>query len=1011
MKSSGLLRTCRAFAAILLSGLGLTVSAKTVALWPIEWNEGSNCGDFRCRIDPANDFTASSVTADKLSVPGTELPPNPCADVAEEFACNYSSYLAKDDANQKQPHYTSTGAARYVTTTNDFTVEFWFRLDKMPGNGKLFMLAGYNTHNNTSSVSERWFVSLRQNSAGGFYWNLYGYYLTGDKDVDGATLAGDDFIATYSNSWHHAALTFRHNVGGKSVTKLYVDSEVMIDTTSNSVKPVESLKVEPQYLSFGGRKAGNADNRLDGSIDYIRVSDETLEPEEFLNAGTKGWHVRADNTTVAYWPLDVRDGRIDGLSAVGGSPMQMLVKSETKTNDYLQVLVSPDSRKAFDGYPPNLSMTPAVTLDMPNNGCVRNATGRDRNLWADIGGDLSLNGDFTVEGWFLPDRDAPRGTQLLFGTDEGKGKARWHVFLSWDSPGWQVRLYARDDSIELVPDTALTEYGDAMVQDWHGTWQHVALVYRRNGGAHGFGAWTLYLDGVEKNSIENASAPTATYEPAEGFNIGGRFNAENRAFVGCIDSVRACKAALVPAQFLNATEGAQTATNVLAYWPLNVQGDVAVDGRDATGQRTKAISALWDAKQLPSAYADAPVITNPDRSRRAVGARLPVSGSVRFRDKDATAPNNKSSLATFDSETLALFNSDAPLTFEYYYKSFGAGYDWHNFVALVAAPKSGSWTWRSLYNYGPSNTVTRGFYYTEKIWGNQGDKQMAPPTYLTHGTWHHLAYTREIVGGNVEMVVYQDGEKIGEASCAVTRIPPDKATALVLGGRWSSDSSFNGAISSFRVSRGILPPEKFLCATPETPVVRPEVAWSARRVAAKTQQINLGALMAPSYAFTLEAQLPLPEAAPNEEIPLLGSYVEHGSIPSNWCGWKLALTPDGDVKLQAQTAAKMAQFATGTFGCDLSSYYGKRVRLAVVYDRTVGFGEWRLYLNRALVGRVANNCNPATTFLDEGVGVVLPTTLHLGDGLEGTINDCRLTRGVLAADELLEDKGLLLILR
>ena len=294
MKSYKLLRICRALAAILLSGLGLTASAKTVALWPIEWNEGTYCGDFRCRIDPANDFTASSVTADKLSVPGTELPPNPCADVAEEFACNYSSYLAKDDASQKQPHYTSTGAARYVTTTNDFTVEFWFRLDKMPGNGKWFMLAGYNTHNNVNVDSERWFVSLRQNGSGNFYWNLAGHYLTNGSDVNSATLPGDDFIKAYSNSWHHAALAFRHNVGGMSVAKLYVDSEVMVDTTSKSIAPDERRPdgaKPPQVFGVTMRKLPRALSKSTagfaasgtGATDDFRVSrnDTSFQPVAF----------------------------------------------------------------------------------------------------------------------------------------------------------------------------------------------------------------------------------------------------------------------------------------------------------------------------------------------------------------------------------------------------------------------------------------------------------------------------------------------------------------------------------------------------------------------------------------------------------------------------------------------------------------------------------------------------------------------------------------------------------
>ena len=49
--------------------------AKTVALWPIEWNEGTLYFDVHCRIDSANDFSVNNLTREDVKVLGTELPP------------------------------------------------------------------------------------------------------------------------------------------------------------------------------------------------------------------------------------------------------------------------------------------------------------------------------------------------------------------------------------------------------------------------------------------------------------------------------------------------------------------------------------------------------------------------------------------------------------------------------------------------------------------------------------------------------------------------------------------------------------------------------------------------------------------------------------------------------------------------------------------------------------------------------------------------------------------------
>lgn len=60
----------------LVLGAGLTVSARTVALWPIEWDPVSGVKDFRCAVDPLNNLVNSDGAADTSPI-GWNLPPNP----------------------------------------------------------------------------------------------------------------------------------------------------------------------------------------------------------------------------------------------------------------------------------------------------------------------------------------------------------------------------------------------------------------------------------------------------------------------------------------------------------------------------------------------------------------------------------------------------------------------------------------------------------------------------------------------------------------------------------------------------------------------------------------------------------------------------------------------------------------------------------------------------------------------------------------------------------------------
>ena len=183
----------------------------------------------------------------------------------------------------------------------------------------------------------------------------------------------------------------------------------------------------------------------------------------------------------------------------------MLVKSANKTADYLQIHVSPDTRKAFAGdYPPNRNMTPTPTYDMPDNGSARLQPAYDDQMQrtclydATVGSQLSLTNDFTVEGWFLPEHRVSAAIQLLFASDQ-QSNSRWHLNLWRQDAKWRLILHAHDGTATVRPDVEL-----AIVDDWVGVWRHLALVHMADGG-NGKGTWTLYLDGNLVQTVEDVA--------------------------------------------------------------------------------------------------------------------------------------------------------------------------------------------------------------------------------------------------------------------------------------------------------------------------------------------------------------------------------------------------------------------------------------------------------------------------------------------------------------------------
>ena len=148
------IRTAALGAALCASGafgaLPACVGSETVELWPIEWNSSIGRANTRAMVDSGNDLTVPVISSIETGI-GTPT--------------GNSSALFLTPSAYNCLYNEST--ARYLTPTNDFTLEGWINLKSLPAAGTFFVIASA-----PNLGDGRWLFSLRVNGAN-YEWQLY----------------------------------------------------------------------------------------------------------------------------------------------------------------------------------------------------------------------------------------------------------------------------------------------------------------------------------------------------------------------------------------------------------------------------------------------------------------------------------------------------------------------------------------------------------------------------------------------------------------------------------------------------------------------------------------------------------------------------------------------------------------------------------------------------------------------------------------------------------------------
>ncbi len=142
------------------------------------------------------------------------------------------------------------GAGASGSTTNDFTIECWFR--RSNNTAYQALLGKSNDNSSSAQYLDAWFITIDNSGATNSI----------KLNVDDVAIAGN--IWSYSvDTWYHLAL-----VRSENVFTFYIDGTALTNTTTSTV----SLNKTGKFYIGAGANAGSHELNIGGYIDDLRVT-------------------------------------------------------------------------------------------------------------------------------------------------------------------------------------------------------------------------------------------------------------------------------------------------------------------------------------------------------------------------------------------------------------------------------------------------------------------------------------------------------------------------------------------------------------------------------------------------------------------------------------------------------------------------------------------------------------------------------------------------------------------
>ena len=620
-------------------------------------------------------------------------------------------------------------------------------------------------------TSEAWQIGLLSNGK---------IFLRFDSDLSSTGGSGAAYIN--DGAWHHLALVCSYDEAENvSTYRMYVDYR--LDFTMRKGRPL-NYNNKDHNIYIGGYK--HAGRKLNGSIDELRISDTVLRPSQFL----RRYSPFVDEDTIAYLPLDGEPGTPPYLKHMNyavqdkGDTITVGYASFVTTNAVYSSDICSKTLRDNPLLPP--PETNSASLLFQTNGVLGNGTGLYLSPYEYTATNFTAELFFKAEGKITHNSDSHYSQTLL----KFSGNPPIQLTLDAPHPGTLILVCRNGYERDTFEWQNCGNYGTDLDD---GKWHHVAVAY----DADNF-TLAMYLDYKQVCNIPNVKLSGAAYNAF----IGHGGDTLKQFFHGKIDSVRFVQRVLSVDEFLNPS-------TIVYSGPGDVVFHAPLDGT------FEAVAPSWYT------------ITAKAESRGYDGCEDPVfTEAVKYpellldgKDGVCSATNtgsvkvNGSLICFANAERLGAFDH----TTEFFYRLHSAG----TMSGLIrinngATAHDGAPLW-ALYTSGRGDsrrlsmrcsTVTNGVVSTERY--------TTTSLYLKNledAEWHHFAMTTRYdeESGRQHFAIFIDGEQKWTDSLLGYLYDRGSGFNVTLGYSIEAGGNVVGDFDEIRITRGILPPSKFLC--------------------------------------------------------------------------------------------------------------------------------------------------------------------------------------------------------
>ena len=599
-------------------------------------------------------------------------------------------------------------------------------------------------------------------------------------------------------AWHHVAFTY----DGKKV-RIYVDYELDKKNADGTDRALDKTGTMPTFSAdnatwVGGYAYGDANNgarKFPGVVDEIRVSNATLQPEQFLRMQRLDAD-DADVVRVSFEPDEYGFTQKDymNLSDNLGPNRYLAVfrrvsdtdpssyDTETKAGDVIAAGVYSDLRAE------NVAAYCQTT----------NAAGKANYIHVPfvsqtISGSDGAAASYTVE-MFYKTRKTVRGTtenrQVLmkFG-----GTPYFNVLFNAVDSGL---LYSYRINGEQI-------YHSTSAGSDDGKWHHVACVV--DGTAQKISFYFDYqLARTGTGTLPNVGAISSSMFFGAKENGGGQF------FDGWMDDIRVTRRALTPDEFLTTHPVGSIDASMVALFEQNY---------DFTSPENEALSVTGIGEARTGG--NAPTFVNESRGKLILdgkdGSQVVTNEySVSLNASRVVVPDipffeTDSYTVEFLAKLDGVVDANGPLD--------AASTNLANHVPIMrlSRKESSDYDWYIYRAKDKARTIMMAIGGQYPGWTPSSNK-------LTiDGRWHHYAFTFEPVndGTNTLVKLFYDYKNVGYGSQGKTGVTlgfrlPKRVTGhrLMLGEGSNAQPNLVGKFDAVRVSKGVLDPSQFIVRAP-----------------------------------------------------------------------------------------------------------------------------------------------------------------------------------------------------